>query len=316
LVTAGMTRQRWEDDPHGLPPRDMAMQVVLPELDGRIATRAISFKAVQRHDPRTQIDLIRYAADPEAIDWVAELAWRWCRLRRLARAQVRLALVLTDYPSDDARIGMALGLDVPASVVRLLQALHHDGYDLGEGPALPRDGEELMRWLRSGVTHAFDDNDARPAWQSLALADYERMLQSWPTPLVEALRQRWGAPERDPMARAGRLMIPGIRLGQVFIGLQPPRDPRQRRAAYHDAEQAPPHAYVAFYLWLREVWQADAIVHVGTHGNLEWLPGKSVALGPLCWPQRLMGPLPHLYLYIVNDPGEGVQAKRRTQAVI
>lgn len=316
LVTAGVPRQRWEDDPHGLPPRDMAMQVVLPELDGRIATRAISFKAVQRHDPRTQTDLIRYAADPEAIDWVAELAWRWCRLRRLARAQVRLALVLTDYPSDDARIGMALGLDVPASVVRLLQTLHHDGYDLGEAQVLPRDGDELMRWLRSGVTHAFDDNAVRPAWQSLALADYERMLAAWPPPLVEALRQCWGAPECDPMARADRLMIPGIRLGQVFIGLQPPRDPRQRRAAYHDADQAPPHAYVAFYLWLREVWQADAIVHVGTHGNLEWLPGKSVALGPLCWPQRLLGPLPHLYLYIVNDPGEGVQAKRRTQAVI
>ncbi|MFN4103264.1 MAG: cobaltochelatase subunit CobN [Tepidimonas sp.] len=316
LITAGVTRQHWNDDPHGLPPRDMAMQVVLPELDGRIATRAISFKAVQCHDPRTQIDLIRYAADTEAIDWVAELAWRWCRLRRLERSQVRLAVVLTDYPSDDARIGMALGLDVPASVVRMLQALHRNGYDLGDGPALPRDGDELMRWLRSGVTHAIDDNDARPAWQSLALTDYRRMLEAWPAPLVEALQQRWGAPERDPMARAGRLMIPGIRLGQVFIGLQPPRDPRQRRAAYHDAEQVPPHAHVGFYLWLREVWQVDAVVQVGTHGNLEWLPGKSVALGPLCWPQRLLGPLPHLYLYIVNDPGEGVQAKRRTQAVI
>ncbi|WP_424859019.1 MULTISPECIES: cobaltochelatase subunit CobN [unclassified Tepidimonas] len=316
LITAGVTRQHWNDDPHGLPPRDMAMQVVLPELDGRIATRAISFKAVQCHDPRTQIDLIRYAADTEAIDWVAELAWRWCRLRRLERSQVRLAVVLTDYPSDDARIGMALGLDVPASVVRMLQALHRNGYDLGDGPALPRDGDELMRWLRSGVTHAIDDNDARPAWQSLALTDYRRMLEAWPAPLVEALQQRWGAPERDPMARAGRLMIPGIRLGQVFIGLQPPRDPRQRRAAYHDAEQVPPHAHVGFYLWLREVWQVDAVVQVGTHGNLEWLPGKSVALGPMCWPQRLLGPLPHLYLYIVNDPGEGVQAKRRTQAVI
>lgn len=315
LVTAGVARQRWLDDPHGLPPRDMAMQVVLPELDGRIATRAISFKEIQRHDERTQVDLTRYAADPQAIDWVAELAWRWCRLRRLARAQVRLALLLTDYPTDDARIGMALGLDVPASTVQLLQALQRDGYDVGS-QALPRDGDELMRWLRSGVTHAYDDNDARPAWQSLPLADYERMLASWPAPLREALAQRWGDSGCDPMVRAGRIMIPGIRLGQVFIGLQPPRDPAQRRAAYHDAEQVPPHAYVAFYLWLRHVWRADAIVQVGTHGNLEWLPGKSVALSPLCWPQQLLGPLPHCYVYIVNDPGEGMQAKRRTQAVI
>ncbi|MFM2404229.1 MAG: cobaltochelatase, CobN subunit [Pseudomonadota bacterium] len=314
LITAGCTAAQWQDDPHGLSPRDLAMQIVLPEVDGRVATRAISFKGLAWRCERTQIDVVRYQADARGMAFVAELARRWCRLRRLPVAERRVALVLANYPNQDARLANGVGLDTPASVCAILQALRAAGHALGD---LPSDSAALMDALTQGVTNELDANDARPAAQSLAMADYQRGFARLPAALQQAVIARWGPPERDPMLRDGRFMVPGLRLGRVFVGIQPARAHGQDLlASYHDAELVPPHAYLASYLWLREVWSADALVHVGKHGNLEWLPGKSVALGEHCWPDAILGPLPHLYPFIVNDPGEGCQAKRRTQAVI
>lgn len=314
LITAGCTPAQWQADPHGLSPRDLAMQVVLPEVDGRIATRAISFKGLAWRCERTQVDVVRYQADAGRIAFVAELARRWCALRRRPAATQRLGLVLANYPNDDARLANGVGLDTPASVCLILQALREAGYAVGSAPV---DSAALMRALTQGVTNDLDANDARPAGQSLALADYLRAFERLPAALQRAANALWGPPERDPMLRQGRFMIPGLRLGRVFVGIQPARGrDLDLLATYHDADLVPPHAYLAFYVWLREAWAADAVVHVGKHGNLEWLPGKSVALGEACWPDAVLGPLPHLYPFIVNDPGEGCQAKRRTQAVI
>lgn len=314
LLLAGSTRERWAEDPHGLAPRDLAMQVVLPEVDGRIATRAISFKGVAWRCERTEIDVVRYQPEPGRMAFVAELAWRWCRLRHVPPADQRLALVLANYPNDDARLANGVGLDTPASTRLILRALHEAGYGVG---ALPPDSEALMQTLAAGVTNDIEANDARPAAQSLALADYRAEFERLPAVCRDAVLALWGAPEADPMQRAGRFMIPGLRLGRVFVGIQPARSRGpDLLARYHDADLVPPHAYLAFYFWLRRHWAADAVVHVGKHGNLEWLPGKSVALGEACWPDLLLGPMPHLYPFIVNDPGEGCQAKRRTQAVI
>ena len=316
LITAGCAREQWEADPHGLAPRDLAMQVVLPEVDGRIGTRAVSFKGLLRRCEHTEIDLVGYQPEPERIAFVAELARRWCALRIKPPAGKRLALVLANYPNDDGRLGNGVGLDTPASTLGILEALRAAGYDTGVD-ALPSDGDALIRALTRGVTNDLEANDARPAWQSLALTDYLEDLARLPAASRQAIDALWGPPQADPMLRSDRFMVPGLRFGSVFVGIQPARGrDLDLVATYHDADLVPPHNYLAFYFWLRRAFAVDAVVHVGKHGNLEWLPGKSVALGEACWPDALLGPLPHLYPFIVNDPGEGSQAKRRTQAVI
>lgn len=314
LVTAGCVREQWAEDPHGLAPRDLAMQVVLPEVDGRIGTRAISFKGLARRCERAQVDVVRYQPDDERIDFVAELARRWCQLRHRPAAEQRLALVLANYPNDDARLANGVGLDTPAAVIGILRALKAHGYETGD---LPEQGDAFMARLIEGVTNRGDANAYRPANQSLAMADYLSAFEALAPARRAEVNALWGPPERDPMVRGGRFMIAGLRLGKVFVGIQPARGrDLDRVATYHDADLVPPHGYLAFYFWLRRQWAAQAVVHVGKHGNLEWLPGKSVALGADCWPDALLGPIPHLYPFIVNDPGEGSQAKRRTQAVI
>ncbi len=314
LITAGCSQEQWQDDPHGLASRDLAMQVVLPEVDGRICTRAISFKGLAWRCERTEVDVVRYQPEPERIDFVAELARRWCALRERLPASKRVALILANYPNDDARLANGVGLDTPASTVHILQAMQAQGYAVG---TLPADGDELMAALTQGVTNNLDANDHRPAGQSLSMADYLADFQALPQASQDAVCGLWGPPAQDPMVRSGRFMVPGLRLGQLFVGIQPARGrDLDLVASYHDADLVPTHAYLAFYFWLRRVFAVDAVVHVGKHGNLEWLPGKSVALGAECWPDALLGPLPHLYPFIVNDPGEGSQAKRRTQAVI
>ena len=207
-----------------------------------------------------------------------------------------------------------MGLDTPASTIEILRAMRDAGYALSE---LPSDGDALMRALTSQATNDLDLSSARPALQTLALEDYRAFLATLPRELTDAIDARWGAPERDPRVRGGRIAISGLRLGAIFVGIQPSRGYElDELATYHAPDLVPPHAYVAFYAWLRESFGVQAVVHVGKHGNLEWLPGKSVALSASCFPEAIFGPLPHVYPFIVNDPGEGTQAKRRAQAVL
>lgn len=314
LITAGCSQEQWQADPHGLAPRDLAMQVVLPEVDGRIGTRAISFKGLAWRDERTEVDVVRYQPEPERMAFVAELARRWCVLRDKPNADKRVALILANYPNDDARLANGVGLDTPASTVALLSAMQDAGYGTG---VLPEGGDALIAALVAGVTNNLDANDIRPASQSLAMADYLQDFNQLDLASRDAVNALWGPPEQDPMVRSGRFMVSGLRLGNVFVGIQPARGrDLDLVATYHDADLVPTHNYLAFYFWLRRSFAVDAVVHMGKHGNLEWLPGKSVALGAACWPDAILGPLPHLYPFIVNDPGEGSQAKRRTQAVI
>jgi cobaltochelatase CobN len=314
VILSGGNREDWLKDNHGLNSRDVAMHVALPEVDGRIITRAISFKGLAYRCKITQVDVVRYQPDLERVRFVAELSKRWCRLRQLANADKRIALILANYPLSEGRIGNGVGLDTPASVVNILSMLAKEGYRVD---AIPADADALMHSLTSGVTNDPVVRDLRPALQSLALDDYLDAFAQLPDDVRQALNARWGPPESDPTIRRGRFMIAGWRCGHVFIGIQPARS-RERGdyASYHDAELVPPHAYLAFYFWLRLRFNVDAIVHVGKHGNLEWLPGKSVALSASCWPDLTLGAMPHLYPFIVNDPGEGSQAKRRAQAVI
>ncbi|CAH2807908.1 MAG: Aerobic cobaltochelatase CobN subunit (EC [uncultured Paraburkholderia sp.] len=314
VILSGGNREDWLKDNQGLNSRDIAMHVALPEVDGRIITRAISFKGLAYRCPHTQVDVVRYQPDIERVNFLAELSRRWCRLRTLRNGDKKLALILANYPMSEGRIGNGVGLDTPASMVGILAMLREEGYRVAD---LPADGGALLAKLTEGVTNDPVVRDLRPALQSLALDDYLTHFNALPQEARDALNARWGKPEQDPTLRRGRFMIAGWRCGQVFVGIQPSRSRDQGDyASYHDADLVPPHAYLAFYFWLRHQFGIDAVVHVGKHGNLEWLPGKSVALGGACWPDLIFGPMPHLYPFIVNDPGEGSQAKRRAQAVI
>ncbi|MCL6689466.1 cobaltochelatase subunit CobN [Pseudomonas sp. R3.Fl] len=304
----------WRANAQGLGPRDLAMHVALPELDGRLITRPVSFKGLAWRSERSQSDVVCYLAHRPGMDFVAELARRWVLLARKANADKRVALILANYPTRDGRIGNGVGLDTPAAALNILRAMEASGYPVA---GLPETGDALIHSLLGGVSNDLDNLDLRPCAQSLALADYLACFARLPEANQRAVRERWGEPEQDPMHRNGRMMVAGLRLGLAFVGIQPARGYQLDPAAiYHDPALVPPHGYLAFYFWLREAFGADALIHVGKHGNLEWLPGKGVGLSEECWPDAILGPLPNLYPFIVNDPGEGAQAKRRSQALI
>ncbi len=317
VVFAGSDEARWRAGTNGLAARDIAMNVALPEVDGRILARAVSFKGRARRDPATETDVTVYQPVADRLAFTARLAAAWARLRVTAVSERRVALVLANYPNRDGRLGNGVGLDTPAATIVVLQALAAAGYRLADTPA---DGAALMDELAAGPTNA--TVIGRDVRETLPLPDYERFFAALPAAVREQVYERWGPPEADPFFRpgdteCGGFAIPALRYGNVTVGVQPARgyniDPV---ASYHDPALVPPHGYFAFYAWLREAFGAHAIVHMGKHGNLEWLPGKAVALSAECFPEAALGPLPHLYPFIVNDPGEGTQAKRRTAAVI
>jgi cobaltochelatase CobN len=304
----------WRASEQGLGSRDLAMHIALPELDGRIISRPISFKDLAWHSERSQSDVVCYRAQPERMDFVAELARRWILLARLPNAEKRVVLILANYPTRDGRIGNGVGLDTPAAALNILRAMQAEGYPLAP---LPESGTALIQALLGGVTNDLDSIDLRPARQSLALDEYLAAFDDLPLANREAVIARWGEPQADPMFRAGRMMVAGLRFGLTFVGIQPARGYQvDASAVYHDPDLVPPHGYLAFYFWLRKAYGAHAVIHVGKHGNLEWLPGKGVGLSESCWPDAILGAMPNIYPFIVNDPGEGAQAKRRTQAVI
>ncbi len=312
VVFAGSAESVWRAGTNGLGPRDLAMNVVLPEVDGRVLARAVSFKTEARYDELSEISLAAYAPVPDRVGFVAALAAKWAALRATAPDKRRIGLVLANYPNRDGRLGNGVGLDTPASVMGILRALDEAGYAVGEAPA---DGNALMARFLAGPTNALEGG--RHGGERLSLEDYERFFAELPQALRDEVTERWGAPAKDPYVDGEAFVLAVHRFGNVAIGVQPARgyniDPA---ASYHDPALVPPHAYFAFYAWLRTVWGVDAIIHAGKHGNLEWLPGKAVALSETCYPEAALGALPHIYPFIVNDPGEGSQAKRRSSAVI
>lgn len=314
LMLSSSTKDDWTDYKQGLRARDIAMQVVLPEMDGRIVTRAVSFKTEAYWSERCEISVVRYALHHERASFVAELAKRYINLATKRNKEKRLALILANYPTKDGRIGNGVGLDTPASTINILQALADNDYPVDD---IPEDGSALIKELLGSVTNNPNTLHQLPCWQSISVESYQRYFSALPQDNQRAVLEQWGDPSQDPKCRNGRIMLAGIRLGETFVGIQPARGFNMDLLAnYHDPDLIPPHSYLAFYFWLRYEYAVDAIVHVGKHGNLEWLPGKGTALSENCWPDIAMGPMPHFYPFIVNDPGEGAQAKRRAQAVI
>jgi cobaltochelatase CobN len=312
-IFAGVAETDWRESARGLGPRDLAMNVALPEVDGRLFTRAIAFKASERFDVRTECGIIVPRIVPDRVTLVADLAANWARLRRTPACDRRIALVLANYPNRDGRIGNGVGLDTPASAAAILQALRAEGYAVGDAPV---DGAALMAIMLAGVTNAADSID-RGGEVSLSLSDYRAAFDDFPEAVRVAVDNRWGDPHSDPFVRDAAFRLPVHRFGNVVVAVQPARgyniDPK---TTYHDPDLPPPHGYLAFHIWLNRHFGAHAVVHVGKHGNLEWLPGKALALSATCFPEICAGPVPQLYPFIVNDPGEGTQAKRRIGAAI
>jgi len=299
-ILAGQDEATWAAGKAGLPARDLAMNVALPEIDGRIITRAISFKSAGEVDPLVDSALVRHRPVADRVEFVAQIAAGWVRLRRAQAAERRVGLVIASYPGQDGRIGCGVGLDTPASAIGILRRLAEAGYVTADRD----DGDRLMHDLASAA-------------EPYPVADYLDFFATLPATVREAVRARWGEPAEDPAVLDGAFRLKILRAGHVAVLVQPGRgpglDPRQ---AHHDLALVPPHAYLATYGWLRRTFDAHAIIHLGKHGTLEWLPGKAVALSEECLPEVVLGPVPHLYPFIVNDPGEGSQAKRRAQAVI
>jgi cobaltochelatase CobN len=316
VIFAGGDEESWRAGTRGLGPRDLAMNVALPEIDGRILSRAVSFKAPLGRDGETEADLVGYRPIADRVAFVADLARNWARLRAKSPAERRVAIVLASYPNRDGRIGNGVGLDTPQSAARLLRALREAGYQTGD---LPEDAAPLMVRLLAGPTNA---RPGAAAEETFPFADYSAFFGSLPRAVQERVSAQWGAAEGDPFYRPGRVdcgrfAIPALWSGNVAVMIQPARGyNRDPKATYHDPALPAPHSYLACYAWLADCFRADAVIDLGKHGTLEWLPGKALALSAECFPEAVLGPLPHLYPFIVNDPGEGSQAKRRAQAVI
>ena len=329
LVQSGRPEAQWAEDSQGLSPRDLAMQVVLPELDGRIGGLIVGHKAQSLWHEATECPLAAYAPDEDGIARAAELAANFVRLRKTPHSGRRVGIVLANYPIRDGRLANGVGYDAPQSTVEILQAMESAGYHTksphpevratraskGEGGQLPQSGNDLIEALQSGPTNAHPERGDSAA--VLPLADYRRLFESLPDKIRTEVTERWGDPADDPFCREDDFHLPALIFGNIAVLLQPARGYHlDEEASYHDPDLVPPHGYLAAYLWLRHVFDAHALIHNGKHGNLEWLPGKAVALDGASYPNALWGGLPHLYPFIVNDPGEGTQAKRRTGAAI
>ena len=291
LVLAGTSREAWQASSRGLAPADLAMQVVLPELDGRLLTSAISFK-------REQADRTVHHPEPGGIALAADRAAGWAKLAATRRADRRVAVMLSDYPGEAGRQGHAVGLDTFASLSRITHLLAQSGYKTS-----PATAASLTRALCLSTPTPF-----------LSLADYERLSDTLPLALKQAANAAWGDPGDDAAVAQGYFTARHLRLGHLCLLIQPDRGHTgDRRALYHSPDLPPRHAYIAIYLWLCET--CEALIHLGTHGSTEWLPGKAAALSADCWPRALLGGMPVIYPFIVNNPGEAAAAKRRLGAV-
>ncbi|MDI3387573.1 cobaltochelatase subunit CobN [Streptomyces sp. B-S-A8] len=322
------SRAAWEENDEGVSPLDAASQIAVPEFDGRLITVPFSFKEIDADG------LPAYVPDAERAARVAGIAVRHARLRHIPAAEKRLALVLSAYPTKHSRIGNAVGLDTPASAVALLRRLKEEGYDFGSEAEIPGlvsgDGDELIRALIEAGGHdqewLTEEQLARNPVR-IPAADYRRWYATLPEDLRTAVEEHWGpAPGEMFVDRSsnpdGDIVLAALRFGSLLILIQPPRGFGENPIAiYHDPDLPPSHHYLAAYRWIAASaadggFGADAMIHLGKHGNLEWLPGKNAGLSAACGPDAALGDLPLIYPFLVNDPGEGTQAKRRVHATL
>jgi magnesium chelatase subunit H len=289
------TIENWKQSRLGINPVQAAMQVALPELDG--ATEAFVFGG-----------MAQAGNQPVAIDErcrrIARRLMKWNRLQMTTPAEKRLAFLLFCFPPNKGNIGTAADLDVFPSLLRILRQLKGEGYNL----IVPDDADQLRQMVLEGNSGEFG-SIANVAYR-LSVDQYRSLC-----PYVGEIEKEWGAAPGTINANGREVLIPGVELGNVFIGVQPTfgyeGDPMRMLAS---ESGSPHHGFMGLYTYLEKVFKADAVIHVGTHGSLEFMPGKQVGLSGDCWPDRLIGELPNIYIYSVNNPSEGTIAKRRSYA--
>ncbi|MER6969654.1 cobaltochelatase subunit CobN [Nocardioides sp. NPDC000445] len=322
------SRADWEASDDGVTPLDSANQIAIPEFDGRIITAPFSFKELDEQG------LPHYVADPERTARVARIAVNHARLRHTPNPDKRLALVLSAYPTKHARIGNAVGLDTPVSAIRMLRRLREEGYDLGQDNEVVRildsvAAEEGDTAAGDALIHALiaaggqdeewlTNAQLTDAHVRISKADYDRWTADLPADLREQMVETWGpTPGKLFVNDNDELVLATLQAGNIVILIQPPRGFGENPVAiYHDPDLPPSHHYLGAYRWLEHGFEADAVVHLGKHGSMEWLPGKNAALSASCGPDAAIGNMPLIYPFLVNDPGEGAQAKRRAHATI
>ncbi len=325
-IVSTSTEEDWLDSDLGLGPIDTAMSVALPEFDGRLISVPISFKEEVSAGPEPVEGRVaggltgrlqRYVPREDRVELVARLAIKQARLGMKPNSEKKIAVILSNYPTKDARIGNAVGLDTPNSAVLVLNALKDAGYKVAD---IPETGDELVHRIIERCSNDRDsltEEQLRLAAGHVTVRQYADWFATFPDDVAEELSRDWGEPPGQVYRTNGSLAIAGIDLGNVFVGLQPPRGFGENPIAiYHSPDMAPTHHYIAYYRWMRDVFGADAILHLGKHGTLEWLPGKGIGLSPSCYPEVALDDVPLFYPFIINDPGEGSQAKRRAHATI
>jgi cobaltochelatase CobN len=309
--------EAWTHADAGLSPLDTAWQVAIPEFDGRIISVPFSFKERLEEDSPVSAPLTLYRSDPERARRVAGLAARLARLGRRPNAGKKVAVLLSNYPTKHSRVGNAVGLDTPKSTVRLLGAMREAGYRV-EGA--PEEGDALIHALIAAGGHDLEfltGEQLRGAAGRLDVRRYAEWFARLPEGLRARVEEHWGPPPGELYVDGGEFVVAGLLFGNVFVGIQPPRGFGENPIAiYHDPDLPPTHHYLAAYSWIVEEFGADAVVHLGKHGTLEWLPGKSLGLSPSCAPDAALRDVPLFYPFVVNDPGEGTQAKRRAHACV
>ncbi|MDR2349811.1 MAG: cobaltochelatase subunit CobN [Deltaproteobacteria bacterium] len=312
------SREIWESSDQGLPTKDVSMSAAQPEFDGNIISVPFAFREQTKIDPLTRSLSVSYEPDPERAEKLASLAINWGKLRRTPVSERRVGIVFHHYPPRNDRIGCASGLDSFRSVSNILKSLKEKGYRVENTFGEP---DELSREILSRMTH--DGRFLTPDQMS-ARAEARAGKSHWlpwheelPESIGKKMTNDWGPLPGELFAYRGEMLFPGLATGNVFVTVQPPRGLLENvEAIYHDLRVSPPHNYLAQYRWLRDVWKAQVLIHVGKHGSLEWLPGKALGLSETCYPDLSIMDIPNVYPYIINNPGEGTQAKRRSYAAI
>ncbi len=316
-ITTSLTVSEWKESAAGLPPWDAATKVVMPEFDGRIIGPVVGFRQQGEYGAASSETESYTVIHTERARACVDLATRYSTLRRKPNAEKRLALVLTNFANRHGRIGSAVGLDTPASVVHLMQGLRERGYHVAD---IPESGDALMEELIAlgGYDREYlTEEQMRLSKAGYTDAEYADWFAQFPAETQAALKEEWGAPPGRVFRGADRIYIAGKLYGNLFVMIQPPRGFGENPlAVYHSGDLIPTHHYLGAYHWLRHVFRADALVQCGKHGTLEWLPGKGIGLTEGCYPELAIGDLPVFYPFIINDPGEGTQAKRRMHACI
>ena len=314
-MSTSFSYEKWKASLVGVDSMMLCSVVYQPEFDGQIIT--VTIACSERVETPYGIKNVMRPI-PDRVDKIARLALNWARLRKKPMRDKKVAIILHNMPPRADMIGCAYGLDTPASVHNMFCLLRDKGVALDY---VFENGHEIITKITEGVTNDgrfLSENEILERSAAVALREsYTPWFEAMPEKVLNELERDWGEMPGSFMAVEEKILVPGIINGNLFIGLQPPRAFEEKaEEAYHSAEMVCPYQYLAFYRYLKYEFGADVFVHVGTHGTLEWLPGKEVGLSGECYPDIAIDDMPHLYPYIIDVPGEGAQAKRRASAVI